>query len=155
MPEQDIATIARTPHDAFNARDFERVTPLIAPDAKWVDMAAGITYHGPSGFRQYQESWATAFPDARVDVRCVRTGADFAIVEFVGRGTHTGPLTTAVGMIPPTNRTGEAPFCEVYEIRDGKIVGGASYYDAATIMRQLGLLPENAAHPLGEAEYAR
>ena len=155
MPEQDIATIARTPHDAFNARQFERVAPLIAPDAKWVDMAAGVTYHGPSGFRQYQESWAIAFPDARIDVPRVRTGADFVLVEFVCRGTHTGPLTTPAGTIPPTSRTGEAPFCEIYEIRGGKIAGGASYYDSATLLRQLGLIPEGAAHPLGEAEYAR
>ena len=155
MREQDIATIARTPHDAFNDRDFERVTPLVAADAKWVDVAAGVTFHGPAGFRKYQESWTTAFPDARIDVRRVRAGADFAVVEFVGRGTHTGPLTTPMGSIPPTNRAGEAPFCEIYEIRDGKIVGGATYYDSATIMRQLGLLPESAAHPLGEAEYAR
>ncbi len=155
MPQQDIAAIARIAHDAYNARDFDRVITLVAPDAKWVDMATGVTFNGPDGFRQYMQGWATAFPESQVEVRRVRTGHDFAVVEFTGRGTHTGPLTTPTGTIPPTNRQVEAPFCEIYEIADGKIAGGVTYYDVATLMRQLGLMPESAAAPGREAAYSR
>ena len=70
---------------------------------------------------------------------------DYAVVEFVGRGTNTGPLATPQGEIPATGRAIEIPFCDVHRIEDGKITNGRSYFDMATMMRQLGLLPKAAA----------
>jgi predicted ester cyclase len=71
----------------------------------------------------------------------VSTGEDLVVVEFVGRGTHDGPLKGPVGEIPPTGRRVEIRFCEVHEIWDGKIVRFRTYFDPATMMRQLGLMP--------------
>ena len=43
------------------------------------------------------------------------------------------------------------PFCDVFQFRNGKIVAGRSYFDAATMMRQLGLLAEGATGQSGGA----
>lgn len=64
------------------------------------------------------------------------------VVEFMGRGTHTGPLHTPTGDVPATGRRVDLPFCDVHRIEDGKITNGRSYFDLATMMRQLGLMPE-------------
>jgi len=50
-------------------------------------------------------------------------------------------LVTPAGTIPPTGRTVELRLGEVYEVRESKIAKLHAYYDSATMMRQLGLLP--------------
>ena len=61
------------------------------------------------------------------------------VVEFVNRGTHTGPLQTSLGTIAPTGRKVKVRYCSVMRVDDGKVVEGRDYYDSASIMRQLGL----------------
>ena len=65
--------------------------------------------------------------------------------EHIGRGTHTGPFVTAAGTIPATGRPIELRICEIYEVRGGKIARLFAYYDSATMMRQLGLLPRTGS----------
>lgn len=67
--------------------------------------------------------------------------------EHIGRGTHTGPFVTPAGTIPPTGRRVELRIGEFYEIRDGKIANLYAYYGSATMMRQLGFLPEAGGAP--------
>jgi ketosteroid isomerase-like protein len=49
-----------------------------------------------------------------------------------------------MGEIPPTGQKIEQPFCLFVRVRDGKIVDSSEYYDAMTMMTQLGLMPEPA-----------
>ncbi len=68
-------------------------------------------------------------------------GEDFAVVEYVGRGTHEGTFRGPAGEIPPTGRHVELLFREIHCFRDGKIFSTRSYFDVAGMMAQLGLLP--------------
>lgn len=142
MAEEENERIARTVYEAFNDRDFDRGVALIAENGEWVNLPTGDRFHGPDGFRRNYDQWASAFPDGKCEDIHVIAGGGFVAVEFVGRGTNTGPLITPAGEIPATGRAVEVPFCDVHEIRNGKIVAGRSYFDLATMLRQLGLLPE-------------
>jgi ketosteroid isomerase-like protein len=62
--------------------------------------------------------------------------------EFVGRGTHDGTLHAPTGAIPATGRELSAPFVWYAEVADGKITRLGDYYNAATLMSQLGLMPD-------------
>jgi predicted ester cyclase len=62
------------------------------------------------------------------------------VTEFIGRGTHNGPLVSAAGEVPPTGRSVEFRLCEVYEFRDGKIVSGHTHFDSLGLMAQLGVV---------------
>jgi predicted ester cyclase len=84
---------------------------------------------------------------AQVEDTNVIAGDNGAVIEFIGRGTHTGTLASPMGEIPPTGRRVELPFCEVYRITNGKIVGGSTYFDLAGMLQQLGLMPEQAGPP--------
>jgi limonene-1,2-epoxide hydrolase len=44
-------------------------------------------------------------------------------------------------VVPPTQNSEEVSFCDVYEIRDGRVARWRTYFDAATMMGQLGVLP--------------
>jgi len=148
MSAEKNRAIARIPYDAFNAREFNRVAEITAPDAKWVNIITGETFRGPDGFKQYLEVWARAFPDARLTITNIVADDDSAVVEFAGIGTNSGPLPTPIGELPPTGRRAEQRFCDVYDIDNGKVTQVRTYFDVSSLMayvnvpdlmRQLGL----------------
>jgi steroid delta-isomerase-like uncharacterized protein len=127
-------------YDAFNTRNFDRGAELIATEATWVNVAAGQTFQGPEGYKQFVQGWAGAFPDSKVVLKKIIVADGYAVAEFQGQGTHTGPLPTPGGPIPPTGKQVDIPFCEVLEIKEGKVTSAHTYFDSATMMRQLGLI---------------
>ena len=81
-----------------------------------------------------------AFPDAQVEVTNQVAAPDGVATEFTGRGTHTGPLGTPTGALPPTGRAVEIPGAEVWHVRAGQLARLHLYFDTATLLRQLGVL---------------
>jgi len=136
---QDNTALVRAVYESYNARDFDRSAALTDDDAQIAIIPFGATFRGPAGMREFQRGWAAAFPDSRVDVQSVTVEGDRATVEYVGRGKHGGPFTTPRGVIAATGRSVDVPLCDVYELRDGKVTRLRSYFDAATMMTQLGL----------------
>lgn len=139
MSADENITVARTFHEAWTERNPERGEAVIAEDCEFVDVARGEVLRGPEGYRRDYERWRTAFPDGTVEITNVIAGGEWVVVEFTNRGTNTGPLISAVGEFPPTNRRIEVPYCSVMQIKNGKVVSGRDYYDVSTILRQLGL----------------
>ncbi len=86
------------------------------------------------------ERWRRAFPDGEVKITNVIVDGDRAVVEFVNRGTHTGLFESSLGTFEPSGRRQESRYCSVMRVKDGKVVEGRDYYDAATIAQQLGLV---------------
>ncbi|HWZ60837.1 MAG TPA: ester cyclase [Gemmatimonadaceae bacterium] len=125
--------------EIWNQRDFDALMRSATNDCEVTAIPFDQTLRGQSGYRQWGESWATAFPDGRVEIKRVMATDDAVVLEFIGRGTHTGPLSTPSGTIPPTGKTVELQLCDVLEIRDGGVRRARSYFDAATLMRQLGI----------------
>jgi steroid delta-isomerase-like uncharacterized protein len=135
----DNVAVANAIYNAFNARDFDRVAALTADDCEVVAIAFGQTYHGPAGMCAYMQNWTNGFPDGRVEIRRVIASDRDVVTEFVGRGTHTATLRTPGGELKATGRAAELPVCDVIELKDGKVQRLRTYFDAATLMRQLGL----------------
>lgn len=146
MSAVDNAQMVRGTFAAFNERDFERGGLPFAQHAEIVNTATGERFFGPDGFRQYARGWLTAFPDSKVDVMQLSADEETASVEYVVRGTHTGPLVGPAGVIPPTGLQVELHFCSMFRVREGKIVGARTYFDSASMLRQLGLLPATPLH---------
>ncbi|MBS0122661.1 ester cyclase [Thetidibacter halocola] len=132
--------IVRQFHESWDLRDPERSVAVIAEDCQFEDVARSERQIGPDGYRMDYERWRKAFPDGEVKVTNVIVDGDRAVVEFVNRGTHTGPLQSSLGTFEPTGRRQEPRYCSVMRVKDGKVVEGRDYYDATTIARQLGLL---------------
>ena len=71
----------------------------------------------------------------------VITGADgWAVMEFLNRGTQTGPPHSSLGEFPTSGRKVEVHYCSVMRVPGGKVVEGRDHYDSASIARQLGLV---------------
>jgi len=132
----DAASIAREYNDVWNRRDWARWRELVHPEYTYTG-GDGQVRKGPEAGLAISQMFATAFPDGKIEIQKITATGDTAIVEFIGRGTHTGDLMG----ISPTGRQVTIPVCEVYELRDGKIYAERQYMDMLVMMQQLGVAP--------------
>lgn len=135
----EIERIVRIFHESWDMRDPDRGATVIAENCHFEDMARSELLAGPEGYKRDYHRWREAFPDGEVKVTNVIVQGNWAVVEFLNRGTHTGPLHSSLGTFAPTGRRMEARYCSVMRVDDGKVVEGRDYYDSASITRQLGL----------------
>lgn len=135
----DVETVVRTFHDSWDLRDPARGAAVIAEDCRFEDVARGEMLIGAEGYTRDYHRWRTAFPDGSLEITNIIVQGEWAVVEFVNRGTQTGPLHSSLGTFPPSGKRMEARYCSVMQVRNGKVVAGRDYYDSASIARQLGL----------------
>jgi steroid delta-isomerase-like uncharacterized protein len=140
MAAGDNKHLARAVYDAFNDGDLERALAMAADDIVVELVPFDLTFQGKAGFRDFMQGFKSAFPDLRLTVVTQVATEDAVVSELTWRGTHTGPLMTPAGEIPPTGKTvQDSRFCEVWTIRDGQVTSLHNYQDAASWLRQLGL----------------
>jgi len=146
MTTQQIEAFVRRGFDAYNAHQsdphwLDYTTTDVAEDCEVIDMPSGMVLRGPEGLKQFLLGFSTAFPDSRGDVKIVSATEEQAVIEVILRGTHTGVLHSPAGDIPPSGRKFELHACEVFQIRNRKITRHTTYYDALSLMQQLGVIP--------------
>jgi predicted ester cyclase len=96
--------IVRIFHESWDLRDPERGATVIAEDCHFEDMARSELLPGREGYKRDYHRWREAFPDGEVKIVNVIVQDNWAVVEFVNRGTQTGPLHSSLGTFPPTGR---------------------------------------------------
>lgn len=141
----DNADLARQLYEAWNNRDFDFSPEHSTPDATITMVGSGQVFHGAEGGRQFGEGWAQAFPDGRVTVDNVISQGDSVVVEYTGRGTHTGTLSTPAGDIPATGRSVTLQFLDVLEFDGDLVHAQRTYFDTGSMMAQLGITAPQAA----------
>lgn len=96
---------------------------------------SGQVFDGEEQVRGYFASSRAAFPDQRNEVHSLRHADDAVIVEFDLLGTHLG----AFAGHEPTGRTFRCRMVAIFELDADRITCERVYFDASTILRQLGL----------------
>lgn len=147
MTAQENVARARAQLEVYNrhASDpnwLDKALAGIAEDAEFTDVPTGRTFRGPEGYKKSILTFTEGFPGSRLEITNAFGTEDEVVIEYVGRGTHKGPLHLHTGHhIPATGRSPEVRFCNVYRFRDGKVVSVHSYYDLMSLLRQLGVDP--------------
>jgi steroid delta-isomerase-like uncharacterized protein len=116
--------------------DIDKALDVFAPDCVTVMPGAGEI--GLGEFRPFFEAFKTAVPDAHMDVRQMLEHDTTCMVEGVFRGTHTGPMRTPQGELPPSGNEIAVEYCDVFTGRDGQIHEHRVYYDSVQMMSQMG-----------------
>lgn|SRR6266545_2740430 len=142
MADSDNISIARNLYEDWNKRDFDHLAGLVATDGEIVLVGSGTSFRGPDGARQFAQMWATGFPDGEVTIERAAASGNQVTIEQTGRGTHTGPLQSPGGDIPATGKSVTLQLCDVFEIENGKIKALRSYFDSASLLTQIGVMPE-------------
>ena len=148
LSPQEQAQVVRAAYEAYNTRDFEGARQYFSEDLLLLNIPTGEMARGPDGYQQQARGWETAMPDRRIEILSVTPGSDEGIVsiEYLSRGTHTGPLLTASGHVPPTGSHVDLRYHDAVHVQGGRIREIRSYYDSATLLRQMGLLGSSPLH---------
>jgi C-1 hydroxylase len=138
MSEQDNLRVARQGFDAWNAHDSDSFVKLIADDFVSESDTLPTPLRGRDGARQSMQMYIKAFPDLRFDIEQMIASGEYVVTRWHATGTHKGELMG----IPATGRRGDGIHgCTVAEYRDAKAVREWVYWDVATLLRQIGVMP--------------
>jgi steroid delta-isomerase-like uncharacterized protein len=141
MSEQDNIRTAEKLFDAINTHNVRTHDELYAPDYK-LDGPGAAGSMNLEQSRMYLEGFLDAFPDLNFKLMKKIADGDMVAITWTATGTHTGPMRTPTGgMIPPTGKKGVVNGCTTYEFIGGKVASSATYWDMATLLMQLGLMP--------------
>jgi predicted ester cyclase len=130
---------ARHYYDLFNQRRFDEAGRLVHVEAVFHYIPTKQRLIGRAGYRALAASWVIAFEDGQLEIQTVRTIDDHTVVvDFIGRGTHTGDLALGEALtIPATGRRADLTFRDTMEIRDGLIVRSSLDFEAEELRRKL------------------
>jgi ketosteroid isomerase-like protein len=131
--------LVRNGYEIAERQDAEGFIATFTPDGAFVNEALGISYHGRDVAIPLM-IFARAFPDMHRDLHKVYVDGDTVIVVLSLQGTHDGPLELPMGVIPPTGKKMDAPCCDVFQLKDGKVQTFNCYPSATVMLAQLGVL---------------
>lgn len=115
--------------------DAPPLAPL-ADDVVLEDYGQSMSYHGRTAVLPILRAYfGDGFPDGRICVEATFSDGRIAVVAFTFCGRQNGRFLG----IPPTGREVAVPMILLCRTTDQHIQHIAWYYDAGTILRQLGL----------------
>ena len=120
------------------AKDTPHFVSLFADGGYFYDVAGGKKYYGKD-IGLTVDVYAEAFPDMHRELDIMYFSGDVVIVELSLNGTHKGALPFPPGAIPPTHKEIHAPCCDVFHLKDGKVVSFHCYVAVPILLSQLGV----------------
>ncbi|MFT4923667.1 MAG: steroid delta-isomerase-like uncharacterized protein [Haloarculaceae archaeon] len=114
-PQDDHKGLVRRYLNAFNERDRETMTELLADDV--VEHGVHDELHGPDEIQQFLHAHFETFPDYSGRSETVVAEDDVVTVRYTAEGTHTEEYQD----VSATGHTVEWTGMAMYRIEDGKI----------------------------------
>ncbi len=119
--------------DAFYHADWVAYKATLTHDTTHIE-PGGIECHGPDAAVEGVKVFKDAFPDLTGEVIRLIPGDLEAAAEIVWRGTHTGPLVTPTGTIPPTGRPITVHATKVFAFEGDLISYSRHYWDLTELL---------------------
>jgi len=123
---------------SIDNKDPERVLALFADDCVYEDVTLGVVARGKEELRSFVNRAFAAIPDFKYGLTSRFAASQWAVIEWVMSGTHTGDFP---GMPATGKRFSSVRGASILELEAGKIRRESDYWDTATFMKQVGLLP--------------
>src|SRR5215470_13833453 len=122
---------------AWSSREPDKLLSLFTDDCVYEDVTFGAINHGKKELRAFAEAVFAGVPDFKIELTARFGAGTWAGMEWVMSGTHNGDFP---GM-PATGKRFSTRGVTMLELEAGKIRRNSDYWDAAGVMRQVGLLP--------------
>jgi predicted ester cyclase len=136
----DLRSAVEEFYAGFTEGDFDRGFRIFAQDVVTFEPSLGRAAN-LEVWRDYDEAFKKACPDASLVMRSVVEQGDRLAVEGTLRGTFTAPYGTPLRELQPTGNSFDVEFADFYVFRGGKVVEHRIYYDLVGFGRQLGIIP--------------
>jgi steroid delta-isomerase-like uncharacterized protein len=118
---------------AWNSHNPEKMLPLFTDDALYEDVAFGSVNHGKTELRKFAADEFDGVPDLELKLIRADIYGDHGTIEWTFSGTDKGVFKTG--------KRFSVRGVSVIDLRHGKICRNLDFYDSASIMRQVGVLP--------------
>jgi steroid delta-isomerase-like uncharacterized protein len=141
MSDQENIKAAQSWIDAWNKGDLSQSAPYEADNFMSENPGAAGPMNAVQN-RALTQGFLTAFPESKIEVVHTIVQGDYVVTNWKSSGPNTGPLQTPSGAtIPPTGKMVHFVGSTTAQVKNGKVVHGWTYYDLASLLGQLGLLP--------------
>ena len=117
----------------WNLRDADKVAAAFSENAAYEDVTAGHIGRGRGEVRSWAAGAFEVFENFKIEIVSSSFHNGNGVVEWIWTGTDKG--------IHKTGKNFSVRGVSIVEIRKGKILRYKEFYDWATAMKQLGVLP--------------
>ncbi|HXG63650.1 MAG TPA: ester cyclase [Blastocatellia bacterium] len=121
----------------WSSPDVEHLLSLFTDDCIYEDVTLGAVNHGKAELKAFADGVFAAFPDFKIEQTARFVAGEWAGMEWRMSGTHQGDLP---GM-PATHQRFSLRGATILELESGKIKRCSDYWDLATFLKQVGLMP--------------
>jgi steroid delta-isomerase-like uncharacterized protein len=118
---------------AWSSHDPDKVVTNYTEDVVYEDVAYGKVSHGRSELRKFAAGFFEAVSDLKLEAVSSSVHHGHGVAEWVLSGTDRG--------LYKTGKKFSVRGASVFEMHGGKCSSNKDFYDLATIMRQVGVLP--------------
>ena len=127
----------------FVTKDVEATLATMVPDASVNHVPVNTGGRGHEELRRfYRDDFIPSWPDdLRMTLRNRVVGDGQLVEELRLRFTHSRPMPWFLPNVPPTHREVDIDLVVVVQFRGDKLASERIYWDQATVLRQVGLLP--------------
>jgi len=101
------------------------------------DVAMGIVNHGKGELRNFYHLVFSAFPDCKVELHTHFVAGNLAAADRLFSSTHNG----AFPELPASNKHTSVRVASVFELQGNQFRRCSDYWDMATFLKQIGVLP--------------
>jgi steroid delta-isomerase-like uncharacterized protein len=139
MADHDAITLVRAQYDAWNAKNYDTMAQGVSDDFVLEGDTLPAAVRGKDGLKMFAKLNHTAFPDLEFKITDIfaSPAGDQVMVMWTATGTHRGEYMT----LAPTGKRGRVNGSSTYRVKDGKVTRANTFWDHATLLRQLGALP--------------
>ncbi|HEV2663032.1 MAG TPA: nuclear transport factor 2 family protein [Ktedonobacteraceae bacterium] len=137
MATLDLEKLIEDWAEAWSSPDTqEKLLSLFTDTCVYEDLPLGVHAHGKAELEQFYQRTHTNFPGFKYELTSLFVAGDRAGAEWVMTATFQGDLPES-----STNRNISVRGASAFELQGNKLQRCSDYFDRATALKQLGLLP--------------
>ena len=133
--EQNKINVRRGFEEGMNRRELAVFDELLAPN--YANHSLPAPMPGPEGMRAVVGMFVAGFPDFQVVIEDIIAEGDLVCTRGYFTGTHTGEFQG----IPPTGKSINAGYIDMWRLESGRAVENWVQLDMLGLMQQLGVIP--------------
>jgi steroid delta-isomerase-like uncharacterized protein len=133
----DVESMLADYLSAWNSHDVGKIPSFFTDDCLYEDVAVGAVSRGKEELKAFVGSTFAAFPDFKIQLTSRFIAGDWRASEWIMSGTQAGDLPG----IPATGKSFSVRGASIIELRGGKIRRNSDYWNMASFLQQIGLMP--------------
>jgi steroid delta-isomerase-like uncharacterized protein len=123
---------------AWNSHDMEKVLSFCTDDVVFEEVPMEKVWRGKKEAKDFAKDTFTNFPDFKIEVKSGFSAGAQGAGEWVMSGTFANSSTPGM---PATGKRFSVRGTSIIEFREGKISRESMYWNLASFLQQVGLMP--------------